>query len=324
MSTSELALRSDSLPMGTYEDVERFSKIAARSGLSKSFRTPEQVAMAVQAGKEIGFSAMQSLSEMRIVEGVPRLLGTGCKALILASGQLQKWEEWFEADGKRLSKQQASGPVEDNWTAVWMIQRKGMEPQEGRFSVEDAKAAKLWARQSSTGKDMPWKSYPKKMLSWRAFHAAALDTFADILRGLIPYDPPEITHTQTDDTAAPTPEHDPLSDKIFDATGNEPETPAVEAVVEPPANEPEPEANQDELIKDIESAIKSCSKLGAWQKIIAKECVGENWRQMDVEQLQNGLLVVNELASLMEANGKPSDENELLALISDAKGILTA
>ncbi len=62
--------------------------------------------------------------------------------------------------------------------ATCTIKRRNYEPVTRSFSWEDAKQARLSAKQG------PWQEYPKRMLQMRARGFALRDTFADVLKGL--------------------------------------------------------------------------------------------------------------------------------------------
>jgi hypothetical protein len=69
-------------------------------------------------------------------------------------------------------------PPPDDACACCMVRRKGRTSQVTRFSVADAKRAKLW------GKAGPWTEYPQRMLRFRALGFRLNDTFPDVLKGL--------------------------------------------------------------------------------------------------------------------------------------------
>lgn len=84
-----------------------------------------------------------------------------------ASGLCEAIDEWME------------GEKPETWVAVCNVMRRNDPiPTERRFSVEDAKRAKLW------GKAGPWSDYPKRMLQMRARAFALRDAFPDVLGGL--------------------------------------------------------------------------------------------------------------------------------------------
>lgn len=67
----------------------------------------------------------------------------------------------------------------DDETAVGVVtlQRVGEEKKPFRFSINDAKKAKLWKRPG------PWTDYPQRMLIMRARGFALRDVFPDVLSG---------------------------------------------------------------------------------------------------------------------------------------------
>jgi len=73
----------------------------------------------------------------------------------------------------------------DKRVALCRVVRRGdPEPKIGRFSVADAKTAKLWGKTGSKGEPTPWVTYPDRMLKMRARAFALRDAFADVLKGL--------------------------------------------------------------------------------------------------------------------------------------------
>ena len=155
------------LVLSSLDEMFRFSNGVVKSGLApSSFKTPEAVMIAIQYGAEIGFSPMQSLQSLAVINGKPSLYGDALPALAWGSGLLESLEETIEGDG-------------DQRTARCSLARKGVTlPIVRTFSVADAKRASLW------GKNGPWSSYPDRMLAMRARAFAFRDGFADVLRGI--------------------------------------------------------------------------------------------------------------------------------------------
>jgi hypothetical protein len=121
---------------------------------------------AIQFGAEVGLPPMQALQGIAVINGRPAVWGDAALGLVEASGKLAGKTEHFEGEGDAL-------------TAVCRVLRKGKpEWVERRFSVADAKQAKLW------GKQGPWTQYPQRMLQMRARAWALRDEFADVLKGL--------------------------------------------------------------------------------------------------------------------------------------------
>jgi hypothetical protein len=127
---------------------------------------PANVLVAVQMGADLGFSPMQSLQNIAVINGRPSVWGDG--ALALAMPALDRFKEWFEGE--------EGGP---GLTAHCLLKRKGWPDETIRtFSVRDAQAAGLW------GKSGPWQTYPKRMLQMRARSWALRDACADLMMGM--------------------------------------------------------------------------------------------------------------------------------------------
>jgi hypothetical protein len=159
------------LVLSSIEDMYRFAKCVAQSGLApSSFRTPEQVVIALQTGAELGMPPMRSLQSFCVVNGQARLWGDTPLALVRQSGQLEYIKEWLDGEG-------------ENMVAHCETKRKGdPEPKVTTFSVEDAKAARLWMKRGPKG-DSTWITYPKRMLQYRARSFNLRDNFPDCFGG---------------------------------------------------------------------------------------------------------------------------------------------
>lgn len=123
--------------------------------------------IAIMHGLELGLSPLSALQRIAVINGRPTIWGDGALALVKASGLCEAIDEWIE------------GEKPETWVAVCNVMRRGdLIPTERRFSVEDARRAKLW------GKSGPWSEYPKRMLQMRARAFALRDAFPDVLGGL--------------------------------------------------------------------------------------------------------------------------------------------
>ncbi len=158
----------------TIEEVSRIAKAVIVAGLapdSYSHGTPDEVVskviVGIMKGAEVGLPPLTALANIAIINGRPCLYGDGAVALIQASGHVEKWQETYEGEEGT-----------DGYAAVCAIWRRGQEtPYEGRFSIGDAKRAKLLTKG-------PWIMYPSRMLMWRARTYAMRTGFADCLSGL--------------------------------------------------------------------------------------------------------------------------------------------
>lgn len=143
----------------------------------KLTRTRARIMIGIMKGAEVGLPPMAALNAIAIINNRPCIWGDGALALLYGNHAVEWVKEAYE--GKDADKVEiASFP--DDYTAVFTIKRKGIvTPFVGRFSVREAKRAKLWG---STRK--PWLEHPATMLMWRARGRAIRLGFADLLMGL--------------------------------------------------------------------------------------------------------------------------------------------
>ena len=151
-----------------------------KSGIAPpSLKSAEAVLICLQSGAEIGLTPMQSMKSIYVVNNRPTPYGDAVPAQLFKSGMIAEFDEWYEANGVRLSAEQEGKGIGDNWCAACLFRRKDIAtPIIRRFSVADAKKSGLY------GKAGPWKDYPARMLRMRARAFAARDGAADILCGL--------------------------------------------------------------------------------------------------------------------------------------------
>lgn len=154
------------LQLTSIDDMFRYSKFVVASGLApKSFRTPEQVTVAIQTGAELGFGPMHSLWAIPVINGRPTLMVEPAMALVLASNLCSARTDRFEGEGAKRT------------CIVALARRGGALAVERKFSIEEAKRAGLESRDV-------WRGYPDRMLYARALGYALHDLFPDVLRGL--------------------------------------------------------------------------------------------------------------------------------------------
>lgn len=162
------------LVLTSLEEMQRFAKLVLASNMTPKHYTqgnPTQqianVCVAIQYGLELGFTPMQSLQGVAVINGKPTVYGDSMLALCYASGLIESFVEKLEGKG-------------EDTIAICTVARKGVaEPITRRFGIKNAKLAGLW------GKAGPWKQYPDRMLQMRARGFALRDAFADYLRGVI-------------------------------------------------------------------------------------------------------------------------------------------
>ena len=158
------------------------ANVLAKSALvPKAYQgRPEDVIVAMQCGAEIGLPPMAALQSIAVVNGKPALYGDGFLGVIMASPHYVKHAEYYvSAEGVELDALTAADLAKDATTAVSKFWRRGIpEPFVGTFSIADAKRAGLWTKEGN------WKTYPQRMLIWRARGFAGRNGFAPELRGL--------------------------------------------------------------------------------------------------------------------------------------------
>lgn len=128
---------------------------------------------AIWRGCEVGLLPQQALQSVYIVNGIPQLYGDAPVGIVEASGLLED----------RTETEEGTFP-EDNYTWLVTVKRRGhSKPRVSRFTIGDAKTAKLWGKMSKDGVPSSWVLYPKRMLLWRARGYALRDEFPDVLKG---------------------------------------------------------------------------------------------------------------------------------------------
>ena len=146
----------------------RLAELMAKSDLVPSDYKgkPGNCLIAMQMGAELGLPPMQALQNIAVVNGRPAVWGDAVIGLVQGSGECEYIKEEIIEDDKGQAV-----------AAVCTAKRKGRPEQTRTFTVEDAKTAGLWGRNT-------WKQYPKRMLQMRARSWAIRDVFADVLKGL--------------------------------------------------------------------------------------------------------------------------------------------
>ena len=163
----KLMLNSESL-----EQVKEVGMVIVKSGFCPDhFKAnggdPVGIVMCIEAGRQLGLTWMQSLSDLYPVKGRVGMMGSAARSLIFSSGVLDKWEESTEGEYP-----------DDKYKHIIISKRKGL-PGEFRseFSVMDAKKAGLF------GKDI-YQRYGKRMIMWRNIGFHATDFYGDVMKGM--------------------------------------------------------------------------------------------------------------------------------------------
>lgn len=167
------------MTLATLDDVARVASIAARSGLARCTK-PEEAAIILMTGMELGLTPMQSLRGIYIVEGRPVLAADTMVAIVTRSGACRYWRT-IETTAERCAIETQRVDDATVYRRVW--------------TLDDAKRAGL------VGKGT-WAKYPAAMLRHRCAADMAREVYPEILLGM--YDPDEISTDGID--ARPTPQ----------------------------------------------------------------------------------------------------------------------
>lgn len=183
----------------TFAEAMAFAKMLAKSEfVPKDYRNkPENILVAIQWGREVGLSPIQALNNISVINGKPAIWGDSMLALCQASPKCDYINESLEGEG-------------DNMVAHCHAKRRN-EPEEkyAKFSVSDAKKAKLWSKAGA------WQDYPKRMLQMRARGFALRDAFADVLKGVISIEEARDYPVKKIEHRKPTPKpNDPPHDEV--------------------------------------------------------------------------------------------------------------
>jgi hypothetical protein len=175
--------------LSSLDEMWRWARFVIDSGLAPSGFNHSAVIVATQMGFELGLSPMCALQNIACIKGKPGLYGDAALALVQNSGLLEDYDErpgaWCDAcelEGTRASnwkcprcEQDLRG--EDFKGFIVTSKRKGRnKPLVSGFNVRQAKQAGIWGQNV-------WKTYPNRMLKFRARGFNLRDNFPDVLKG---------------------------------------------------------------------------------------------------------------------------------------------
>lgn len=130
------------------------------------FNSTAKIIVVAQAAKELGKPLWWGLNNMFVVSGKTGIAAAAAAGLIHEKKICDRWH----------ISETGTFP-DDNFAVVVTSRRKGTELEVStKFSVQDAKTAKLWT------KDI-WQKYPKQMLTWRAVAFHTRQYYNDVLNG---------------------------------------------------------------------------------------------------------------------------------------------
>lgn len=141
----------------------------------------------IQAGAEIGFPPMHSLSALTFINGRLGIMGEASRGLVRARGMLKQGTniEISLALPPDMTREDLPEKLAD-WPdsiigRAWCWPKGSTKAVEYTFSVGDAKRAGLW---NPVKHESPWYRYPDRMLMNRAWGFLFRDHFSEAFSGL--------------------------------------------------------------------------------------------------------------------------------------------
>lgn len=260
-------------PRGMEEATKMADQLAKSQLLPAHLRgKPADVLVTLLSGRELGFSPLQSVRGIYVVEGKPTLAAEAMVALCKRHPDVCEWFRLVESTPQRCT---------------YETKRHGEpEPTRMTFTIEDA------ARAGVSGKNV-WKNYPAAMLRARCASGLARAVYPDLLFGV--YDPEELNAPvettapppMRDVTPPPKPEapkpeaakaeqpHDAIDYAEFTEAAPEPPTPTdAEAPSIDPPEAREPGADAEDRVTQLRGYIEAAQTPKALAEV-AEQLKGE-------------------------------------------------
>lgn len=182
------------------QEVARLAAAIIRSGIvPKAFKYSENVrdaddkiihakgdpnsaliAMGILKSLEVGLPPLTGLSYLLPINDRFSIWGDGAVALAQSKGLIVKQFKQQVGPPLEPGLELKDWPEEYGWEVRFFRRGQDEAPYVGRYTVGDAKRAKLWMNADKK----PWIMYPDRMLFNRARAFALRDGFADALSGL--------------------------------------------------------------------------------------------------------------------------------------------
>ena len=169
---------ANELHLSGIDDVMRVASIAVKSN-TFAFKNPEEAAIKIMYGLEMGLPVFAALTGVVLIQGKPTMSSNLIASLI-----------------KRSGRYDYTVPQWDETRCTIVFTQHGKTVGESTFTMDDAHRAGLLRGGSN------WDKYPRAMLFARAITQGARAYCADVFVGPV-YDPEELTPEAA--YAAPTP-----------------------------------------------------------------------------------------------------------------------
>lgn len=160
LESTEIITRRD-ITLTTWQLIQSIAPVVHSSRLAKGIASPEQAAIVMLMGAELGFNLTAAFSYIDMIEGKPALKPVGALALLHRSHLV---------DIKITD--------EPNACTVWMKRRDTGFEYSCRYTMDDAQKAGLVKSKGA------WETYQANMLRARAIGFCARVVAPDVLAGL--------------------------------------------------------------------------------------------------------------------------------------------
>lgn len=210
----------------TLDEAWRLATAFVKGNMAPKGMSEGSVVAMWQAGAELGITPSRALAKLTHIGGRIGMMVDGMASEVRKAGGFAKGgrpkERWL-LDGKEID-----GPPEDLPNDEWpdglaceVYARPADDPEDvlsRRFSVANAKKAKLWNKRGHAG-DSAWVSFPARMLRARALGWLLRDEFDEHLGGIAPTE--ELRDVQAGDRSeAPQPPEKNVTPEAQDGDGD--------------------------------------------------------------------------------------------------------
>jgi hypothetical protein len=153
------------------------AKLYQDSGLApSSFKTWQQIAVAMSMCMEVGRPVATGLQDMAVINGRVGIYGDAALAIIRGSGLLEY-----------IKEEETGEPFTDKWTFTCKVKRKGEDERIGKWTWAQSIRAGFdnpQKREGGTATTSPWLRFTEQMMKFKARNFVLRDTFGDILKGI--------------------------------------------------------------------------------------------------------------------------------------------
>lgn len=159
--------------ISTVDELMSLANVFYRAGAPRGINKPEQIAMQIAYGQEVGLKPCQSVASIMIQNGKPSIYGEAGLGILRSSPLLEPDSLQFDVGG-----------VGDKRYGWCKSKRRGESViRETQFTLDDAKQAGLYPAKPEAA----WTKYTNRMLKWRAIGFHCKDYWSDVLCGIAIY-----------------------------------------------------------------------------------------------------------------------------------------